>query len=53
MAIKGSGHCGATPFTVAKRPIAGAYRVQVNAWLLEDFDLDAQPIEVVDGKTPW
>jgi hypothetical protein len=37
----------------AKRPLPGAFRVQVNAWLLEDFDPGAQPIEVIDGKTLW
>jgi hypothetical protein len=28
----------------AIRPVSGKFRVQVNAWLLEDFDPDAQPI---------
>jgi hypothetical protein len=28
-------------------------QVQVNAWLLENFDPGAQPIEVIDGKTLW
>jgi hypothetical protein len=37
----------------AKRPVPGKFGVQVNAWLLEDFDPDAQPIEVLDGKTLW
>jgi hypothetical protein len=27
--------------------------VQVNAWLLEEFDPEAQPIEVIDGRTLW
>jgi hypothetical protein len=30
--------------SAAKRPIPGAFRVQVNAWLLRDFDPGAQPI---------
>jgi len=37
----------------AKRPVSGKFKVQVNAWLLEDFDPAAQPIEVIDGKTLW
>jgi hypothetical protein len=37
----------------AKRPIADAFGVQVNAWLLEDFDPGSQPIKVIDGKTLW
>ena len=36
----------------AKRPVPGKFKVQVNAWLLEDFDPGAQPIEVIatDGN---
>jgi hypothetical protein len=37
----------------AKRPVPGKFKVQVNACLLEDFDPDARPIEVIDGKTLW
>jgi hypothetical protein len=37
----------------AKRPITGAFKVQVNAWLLEDFDPAAEPIDVIDGKSLW
>ena len=37
----------------AKRPVQGKFRVQVNAWLLDDFDPDAQPTEVIDGKNLW
>jgi hypothetical protein len=29
------------------------FRIQVNAWLLDDFDPDAQPIKVIDGKNLW
>jgi hypothetical protein len=36
-----------------KRPVAGKFRVAVNAWLLEEFDPDAQPIKVIDGKNLW
>jgi hypothetical protein len=28
-----------------KQPVPGKFRVQVNAWLPEDFDLEAQPIK--------
>ena len=54
-AICGCGTSSRSPFgdRQAKRPIAGYFRVQVNAWLLEDFNLGAQPIEVIDGKTLW
>jgi hypothetical protein len=37
----------------AKRPVPGKFKVQVSAWLLEDFDPGAQPIKVIDGKTLW
>jgi hypothetical protein len=37
----------------AKRPMPGKFSVQVNAWLLEDFDPAAQPIAALDGKTLW
>jgi hypothetical protein len=36
-----------------KQPIDGQFKIQVNARLLEDFDRDAQPIEVIDGKSLW
>jgi hypothetical protein len=36
-----------------KQPVSGKFKVQVNAWLLEDFVLEAQPIQVVDGKNRW
>lgn len=31
----------------------GLRKVAVNARLLEDFDLDAVPVEVVDGRNNW
>lgn len=37
----------------AKGPVPGKFRVQVNAWRLEDFDPDARPIKVIDGKNLW
>jgi hypothetical protein len=36
-----------------KQPIDGQFKIQANAWLLEDFDPDAQPIKVIDGKSLW
>ncbi len=30
-----------------------ARRISVNAWLLDDFDLAALPITVIDGKNLW
>ena len=32
---------------------AGSPVISVNARLFDDFDLDAVPVEVVDGKTGW
>jgi len=32
---------------------AGNPRVGVNARLLDDFDLDAVPVTVIDGKNLW
>jgi hypothetical protein len=37
----------------AKGRMPGRFRVQVNAWLLDDVDQDAQPVQVIDGKTLW
>jgi hypothetical protein len=37
----------------AGRSVPGKFRVQVNAWLLEDFDPAAQPIALIDGRTLW
>jgi len=36
-----------------KQSVAGKFQVQVNAWLVENFDPNAQPIKVLDGKTLW
>jgi hypothetical protein len=54
-AICGCGRWSRSPLwdQAARRPVPGKFRVQVNAWLLEDFDPDAQPIEVIDGKKLW
>jgi hypothetical protein len=45
------------PFTALgpqeKQPVPGKFKVQVNAWLLEVFDPNAQPIQIIDGKTLW
>jgi hypothetical protein len=54
-AICGCGTWSRSPFwdREAKRPVPGKFKVQVNAWLLEDFDPNAKLIEVIDGKTLW
>ena len=36
-----------------KQPMSGKFGISENAWLLDDFDPDAQPIKLVDGKNPW
>jgi hypothetical protein len=35
------------------RPVPGKMRVGLNARLLDDFDLDAVPVTVIDGKNLW
>ena len=37
----------------AKKPIPDKFKVQVNAWLLDGFEMDAQPVQVLDGKNLW
>jgi hypothetical protein len=36
-----------------KQPIPGKFGISVNAWLLDDFDPEAQPIKLVDGTNQW
>ncbi len=36
-----------------KQAVPGKFKLQINAWLLEDFDPDAQPVKIVDGKNLW
>jgi hypothetical protein len=51
-AICGCGNWSRSPLwdRETKQPITGKVQVQVNAWLLEDFDPGAQPIKVLHGK---
>ena len=54
-AVCGCGTWSRSPLwdLATKRPVPGKYRIQVNAWLLDDFDPDAQPVKVIDGKNLW
>jgi len=50
--------CGCTTFTVSPdwsngTPDFGNMRYAVNARILDDFDLDAVPVIVIDGKNLW
>jgi hypothetical protein len=36
-----------------KQPISGKFGISANAWLLDDFDPEAQPIKLIDGKNQW
>ncbi len=51
-AICGCGTWSRSPLWDQQAKLPGKFR-QVNAWLLDDFDPDAQPIEVIDGKNLW
>ena len=53
LGLSGSGGGLRADHREAKRPMPGKFSVQVNAWLLEDFDPAAQPIAALDGKTLW
>jgi hypothetical protein len=51
-------HCGCTTYTETPDWSKGApdfdnIRVAINARLLEDFDLEAVPVKVIDGKNLW
>ncbi len=54
-AICGCGTWSRSPVwdSAKKAPIPGRYKVQVNAWLLDEFDPAAQPIALLDGKNDW
>jgi hypothetical protein len=36
-----------------KTAVPGKFKAQVNAWLLDGFEMDAQPVKVIDGKNLW
>lgn len=42
-----------SPSWVDFKPDFDHMRVAINARLLDDFDLDAVPVEVIDGKNLW
>jgi hypothetical protein len=50
--------CGCGTFTespewVDGKPHPTRRKVAVNAWLLDDFDVDSATIEVIDGRNLW
>lgn len=50
--------CGCTTYTETPdfstgQPDFGNPKVSINARLLDDFDLDAVPVTVIDGKNLW
>jgi hypothetical protein len=51
--ICGCGTYTETPEWVDGKPDFTHRRVSINARLLDDFDLDALPVEVLDGKNLW
>ena len=44
---------GVSPEWVDMKPDFSKMKYAVNARLLDDFDLDAVPVTVIDGKTQW
>lgn len=56
MPIEASCHCGETVFEVdwsTGKPDFDSPKVAVNARLFDDFDLEAVPVNVIDGKNLW
>ncbi|HWJ75105.1 MAG TPA: GFA family protein [Kaistia sp.] len=52
------GTCGCTTFTESPdwskgEPDFDNPKIAVNARLLDDFDLEATPVEVIDGRNLW
>ena len=52
-ALCGCGTHSDTPVWVDFKMAPGQRRVSVNARLFEDFDLEALPVTVIDGKNLW
>lgn len=54
-AICGCGTWSRSPVwdLATKTAVPGKFKFQVNAWLLDGFELDAQPVKVIDGKNQW
>jgi hypothetical protein len=51
--ICGCGTFSDTPVWENYAMVPGKRKVPVNARLFEDFDLEAVPVEVIDGKNLW
>jgi len=49
----GCGTYSESPDWSSGKPDFDNPKIGVNAWLLDDFDLDAVPVVVVDGKNLW
>ncbi|WP_448949921.1 GFA family protein [Labrys neptuniae] len=49
----GCGTYTQTPDWSSGEPDFDNPRVSVNAWLFDDFDLDAVPVTVIDGRNLW
>ena len=52
-AICGCGTYTESPEWVDKKPDPEKKKIAINARLLDDFDLDVIPVEVLDGKNLW
>jgi len=54
-AICGCGTWSRSPVwdLATKTPVPGKFKAQVNAWLLDGFEMDAQPVKMIDGKNQW
>jgi hypothetical protein len=52
-AICGCGTYTESPSWVEGQPDFTNPRISINARLLDDFDLDAVPVEVIDGRNLW
>lgn len=52
-AICGCGTWTETPSWIDGKPDFSRMRVSVNVRLLDDFDIDALPVETIDGRNLW
>jgi hypothetical protein len=52
-AICGCGTYTESPTWTDRKPDFSKLRIGVNARLFDDFDLDAVPVTVIDGKNQW
>ena len=51
--VCGCGTYSQSPSWVEGKPDFSKMRVAVNARLFDDFDLEAQPVQVIDGRNLW